>query len=53
MFSKNTKFTSLLWIAILGLVLTTIYTLILTILGTKTMKRIEYIYKKTRQENSN
>jgi hypothetical protein len=56
MFSKGTKITTLFWIAISGLVRTTIYSIILGILGAKTMKMISYIYRQNKeraqQENS-
>ncbi|MEH7388557.1 hypothetical protein V7147_24635 [Bacillus sp. JJ1521] len=48
MFSRGTKITTLFWIAILGVVLTTIYTLVIMIQGSKTMKMIRYIYNQTR-----
>jgi hypothetical protein len=43
------KITTLFWIAISGLVLTTIYSIVLGILGTKTMKMISYIYKQNKK----
>jgi purine-cytosine permease-like protein len=46
--NKKTKLTSLFWIAILGLILTTIYTIVLGILGYRTMNRIDYIYKQNK-----
>lgn len=48
MLNKKTKLTSLFWIAILGLILTTIYTIVLGILGYRTMNRIDYIYKQNK-----
>lgn len=47
--NKKTKLTSLFWIAILGLILTTIYTIVLGILGYRTMNRIDFIYKENKQ----
>ncbi|WP_155925468.1 hypothetical protein [Bacillus sp. UNC438CL73TsuS30] len=49
MLNKKTKLTSLFWIAILGLILTTIYTIVLGILGYRTMNRIDFIYKENKQ----
>lgn len=46
--NKKTKLTSLFWIAILGLILTTIYSIVLGILGYRTMNRIDYIYKQNK-----
>ncbi|MGV3465718.1 MAG: hypothetical protein ACO1OT_10545 [Heyndrickxia sp.] len=51
MISKKQKLTSLFWIAILGLILTTGYTIILGVLGYRTMNRIDYIYKNNKQYN--
>jgi hypothetical protein len=51
--NKKEKLTSLFWIAILGLILTTIYTIILGILGYRTMNRIDYIYKQNKQKSKN
>ncbi|NRD78494.1 hypothetical protein HPT25_14100 [Bacillus sp. BRMEA1] len=57
MFSRGTKITTLFWIAICGVFLTTIYSIILAILGIKSMTMISYIYKQNKkraqQENSN
>ncbi|MBM7656486.1 purine-cytosine permease-like protein [Neobacillus cucumis] len=53
MLNKKGKITSLFWIAILGLILTTIYTIILGILGYRTMNRIDYIYKQNKQKSKN
>lgn len=57
MFSRKTKITTLFWIAICGLFLTKIYSIILGILGAKTMKMISYIYRqnkeRVKQQNSN
>lgn len=50
--NKKTKLTSLFWIAILGLILTTIYTIILGILGYRTMNRIDFIYKQNKQRKN-
>jgi hypothetical protein len=49
--NKKEKITSLFWIAILGLILTTIYTIVLGILGYRTMSRIDYIYKQNKQKS--
>jgi purine-cytosine permease-like protein len=51
--NKKEKITSLFWIAILGLILTTIYSVILGILGYRTMNRIDYIYKQNKQRPKN
>ncbi|WP_413306220.1 hypothetical protein AA0X95_05340 [Bacillus sp. 1P10SD] len=48
MLNKKKKITSLFWIAILGLILTTIYTILIGILGYRTMNRIDYIYKENK-----
>ncbi|MGF6950341.1 hypothetical protein QF028_002846 [Neobacillus sp. B4I6] len=53
MLNKKEKLTSLFWIAILGLILTTIYSVILGILGYRTMSRIDYIYKQNKQRSKN
>ncbi|NRD80191.1 hypothetical protein HPT25_22935 [Bacillus sp. BRMEA1] len=57
MFSRGTKITTLFWIAIGGLFLTSIYSILLAILGIKSMAMISYIYKQNKkqaqQENSN
>ncbi len=50
MFSRATKITTLFWIAILGVILTTIYTLVIMIQGSKTMKMIRYIYNQTKKQ---
>jgi hypothetical protein len=50
MLNKETKLTSLFWIAILGLFLTTVYSILLGILGYRTMNRIDYIYKQNKQK---
>ena len=49
MFSRATKITTLFYIAILGVILTTIYTIIIMIQGSKTMKMIRYIYNQNKQ----
>ncbi|MEH7226578.1 hypothetical protein V7112_22510 [Bacillus sp. JJ1566] len=54
MFSIKTKITTLFWIAILGVILTTIYTIVIMIQGSRTMKMIRFIYnqiKHSEQEN--
>ncbi|WP_335402551.1 hypothetical protein [Bacillus sp. JJ1533] len=55
MFSRATKITTLFWIAILGVILTTIYTIVIMIQGSRTMKMIRYMYnqhkKRGEQEN--
>lgn len=52
MFSRATKITTLFWIAIIGLILTTIYSIILGILGAKTMKMISYIYRQNKKRSN-
>ncbi|MBT2722327.1 hypothetical protein [Bacillus sp. ISL-46] len=52
MLSKSDKISSLFWIAILGLILTTIYSIILGMLGYRTMNRIDYIYKDNKKRNN-
>ncbi|WP_180271488.1 hypothetical protein [Fredinandcohnia onubensis] len=49
MISRATKITTLFYIAILGVILTTIYTIIIMIQGSKTMKMIRYMYNQTKQ----
>nr|WP_309099949.1 hypothetical protein [Fredinandcohnia onubensis] len=49
MISRATKVTTLFYIAILGVILTTIYTIIIMIQGSKTMKMIRYMYNQTKQ----
>jgi hypothetical protein len=49
--SRGNKITTLYWIAIGGLFLTTIYTIILGIIGTKIMKMISYIYKENKKRS--
>ncbi|MGN7295841.1 hypothetical protein [Fredinandcohnia aciditolerans] len=49
MISRATKITTLFYIAILGVILTTIYTIIIMIQGSKTMKMIRYIYNQNKQ----
>jgi hypothetical protein len=51
MLSNKTKITSLFRIAILGLVLTTIYSILLGVLGYRTMDRIDYLYKNNKEHN--
>ncbi|WP_159439901.1 hypothetical protein [Bacillus sinesaloumensis] len=55
MLSRSTKITTLFWIAILGVILTTIYTIVIMIQGSRTMKMIRYIYNqnKKRGEHEN
>ncbi|NRD79872.1 hypothetical protein HPT25_21275 [Bacillus sp. BRMEA1] len=57
MLGKGNKITTLFWIAISGVVLTSIYSIILAILGIKSMTMINYIYKQNKkrdqQENLN
>ncbi|MEH7235001.1 hypothetical protein [Bacillus sp. JJ1562] len=55
LFSIKTKITTLFWIAILGGILTTIYTIVIMIQGSRTMKMIRYIYNqiKKRGEHEN
>ncbi|MFS0861188.1 hypothetical protein [Fredinandcohnia sp. 179-A 10B2 NHS] len=51
MLSRKTKITTLFWIAILGVILTTIYTIVIMVQGSRTMKMIEYIYKQNKKQN--
>ncbi|NRD77051.1 hypothetical protein HPT25_06015 [Bacillus sp. BRMEA1] len=49
MFSKETKITTLFWIAISGLFLTTIYSILLAIMGIKSMNMISYVYNQMKR----
>ncbi|WP_453989738.1 hypothetical protein [Bacillus nitroreducens] len=49
MLNRGMKITTLFWIAILGVILTTIYTIVIMIQGSKTMKMIRYIYNQNKQ----
>ncbi|MFS0823875.1 hypothetical protein [Bacillus sp. 1P02SD] len=51
MLSRATKITTLFWIAILGVILTTIYTIVIMIQGSRTMKMIRYIYNQNKKAN--
>lgn len=51
MFSIKTKITTLFWIAILGVILTTIYTIVIMIQGSRTMKMIRFIYNQIKNHN--
>lgn len=51
MFSRATKITTLFWIAILGVILTTMYTIVIMIQGSRTMKMIRYIYNQVKKSN--
>lgn len=50
MLSRSMKITTLFWIAILGVILTTIYTIVLMVQGSKTMKMIRYIYNQNKKQ---
>ncbi|WP_449539764.1 hypothetical protein [Ferdinandcohnia sp. Marseille-Q9671] len=49
MLNRGTKITTLFWIAILGVILTTIYTIVIMVQGSKTMKMIRYIYNQNKK----
>lgn len=49
MISRASKITTLFYIAILGVFLTTIYTTIIMIQGSRTMKMIRFMYNQTKQ----
>jgi hypothetical protein len=46
MINIGSKINMLFWTAIVGLILTTIYTLVIVQQGLKTKKKIEFIYQK-------
>ncbi|GGE51456.1 hypothetical protein GCM10011391_32800 [Pullulanibacillus camelliae] len=50
-FGIGSKISSLFWIAISGLTLTTIYSAFLMQQGIKTKRMIEYIYKQNKKQN--
>jgi ABC-type phosphate/phosphonate transport system permease subunit len=52
MLSHKNKMTTLYWIAVFGLFLTTVYSFILGILGARTMKMIRYIYNQNKKSNN-
>jgi len=49
MISRATKVTTLFYIGIFAVILTTIYTIIIMIQGSRTMKMIRYMYNQTKQ----
>lgn len=51
LFSLRKKITTLFWIAVGGLVLTTIYTAVLAQQGVETKKMITYNYKSNKHKN--
>ncbi|GGH80153.1 hypothetical protein JOD43_002227 [Pullulanibacillus pueri] len=50
--SKEMKITTLFWIAISGLLLTTIYTIVIMKQGIETKKMINFIYKNNKRTAS-
>jgi hypothetical protein len=53
MLSKKNKLTTLYWVAVGGLILTTVYSIVLGILGARTMKMISFIYHHTQKREYN
>lgn len=51
LFRRGTKITTLFWLAITGITLTTIYSGVIVNQGYKTKKMIKYIYQHAKQSN--
>ncbi|HZH61231.1 MAG TPA: hypothetical protein VEY70_17040 [Metabacillus sp.] len=50
MFGKRKKINTLFWIAIFGLILTTIYSAILVYQGIDSKRKLNFIYRKNKEE---
>jgi hypothetical protein len=50
MLSRKVKITSLFWIAVVGLFLTSAYTAVIVSQGIETKRMIEFIYKRSKKE---
>jgi hypothetical protein len=53
MLSRKVKITTLFWVAIVGLFMTSMYTAVIVSQGIKTKKMIEFIYKNNKNEANN
>lgn len=53
MFGKTSKIDTLYWIAVFGLILTTIYSAVLIYQGVDSKRKLNFIYRKNKKETEN